>query len=424
MVDFLELYLEYNKETEPPYTYHRWCALSALAAILGRNIHFPHGHFKIYPNLYTVLVGEPGSRKSTAIRIARKTVVAAGYNNIAADRTSKEKFLLDLQGAEEDLSAAGPHRGSYDRATEKNLWGPGEGDDTSPREVFITADELNEFIGTSNIDFCRMLGQLWDYEGTYRSRIKNGVSVAIPEPTITILGGITPQDYALTFPPELIGQGFLSRIIHIRGEKSDRQFHIPPTPPKEITEAVQKLLAEIQSKVRGIATVTPEADALLNEIYRGWKDIPDVRFRHYSTRRYTQLIKACLLCAGSRISTVITPEVIVRANTFLSAAEINMPKALGEFGKGKHSAVADQIIRMVQEATLPVSFKDIFREVHKNLDKPAELAIIIQGLEQAEKIHQVRGLTGQGWLQVAQKTRILKYVDWSILTEEEQVALR
>lgn len=424
MVDFLELYLEYNRETEPPYTYHRWCALSGLAAILGRNIYFPHGHFKIYPNLYTILVGEPGSRKSTAIRIIRKTILTTGYSTIAADRTSKEKFLLDLQGLSEDIPANGPQRSSYDRTTAKNLWDGGEGDDTEPREMFITADELNEFIGTNNIDFCRMLGQLWDYEGIYRSRIKTGVSIAVNEPTINILGGITPQDYALTFPPELIGQGFLSRIIHIRGELSGRKYHTPPTPSAETQAAVYKVLGEIKQKIRGTASVTDSADEMLKEIYTGWQDLQDVRFRHYSNRRYTQLVKLCILCAAARVSTVIDHDTVTAANTILAAAEANMPKALGEFGRGKHSAVADQILRMVQEASEPVGFREIFKEVHKNLDKPAELALIVQGLEQAEKIHSVRGIKGQGWLAVAGKVKYQKYVDWNLLTQEEREALK
>lgn len=421
--DFLDLYLHYTERTEPPYIYHRWCAISILAAILGRNFYLQHGHFKVYPNIYCVLVGEPGARKSTAIRIARKLLSATGYSTIAADRTTKEKFLLDLQGETQDLYSDRTQRRGYDRQTAENLWGTGEVTDTSPREVYVTADEFNEFIGTSNIDFCRMLGQLWDYEGIYRSRIKNGVSIAIPEPTINIIGGITPQDYSITFPIELIGQGFLSRLIHIHGEISGRKFTFPDPPDEATQQSLITLLKEIQSKVRGGATLTPAADAMLDAIYKGWQDIPDVRFRHYSNRRFTQLLKTCLVCSASHISTTIDDTDVLRANSILSAAERNMPKALGEFGKGKHSAIADKLLRIISSASLPVGLKELWREVHKDLDKPSELAVLVQSLEQADKIHHVKTITGQGWLQKAERQKDLKFVKWELLTEEERKML-
>jgi hypothetical protein len=114
---------------------------------------------------------------------------------------------------------------------------------------------------------------------------------------------------------------------------------------------------------------------------------------------------------------------VVEANTILAAAECNMPRALGEFGKGKHSAIADRLIRLVAEANKPVGFNELFREVSKDLDKPADLAVIIQSLEQSEKIHHVKTLAGSGWLPIAQHVRAEKYVDWSILTEEERSRL-
>jgi len=424
--DFISLYLEYTEKTEPPYIYHRWCALSIIAAILGRNFHIQHGHFKVFPNIYCILVGEPGARKSTAIRIGKRLITSTGYSTIAADRTTKEKLLLDLQGETQELStdrSSYGQRRSYDKTTSDNLWGSREVDDLSPREIYITADEFNEFVGTNNVDFCRMLGQLWDYDDIYRSRIKNGVSVAIPFPTLNILGGITPQDYADTFPANLIGQGFVSRLIHIHGEISGRKFTFPDPPDEEKKLQLVTLLKTIQSKVRGSATITSAAHEMLDEIYKGWEDIPDVRFRHYSNRRFTQLLKGCLSCAASHVSTTVDTAEVLRANTFLSAAERNMPKALGEFGKGKHSAIADKLLRIIAITAKPVGLKDLWKEVHKDLDKPTDLAILIQSLEQADKIHHVKAITGQGWLPKAERQKDLKFVDWKLLSEEERRAL-
>lgn len=419
---FLDLYLSYTKETEAPYIYHRWCALSGLGAILGRNFHLQFGGERIHPNLYCMLVGLPGVRKTSAIRVMRKLAVASGYETIAADKTTKEKFLLDLQGGTEgDGEPSGDRRTSYDRATAQNLWGSEKDNDGTPREVFITADEFNDFTGQNNVDFCRLLGVLWDYEGTYKSRIKNGVSVAIPEPTISILAGITPQDFALSFPAELMGQGFISRLLLIHAERSKRRYTIPPTPDPKVKEELTDVLKKIQQQVRGCAEITPEAFAILHKIYHEWEDLQDVRFRSYSTRRLTQLLRIVLVCAAGRIETRITPSLVVEANTYLTAAEIGMPDALGQYGKGKHSAVADKLMVLLSTANEPVEFKELWAEVHKDLEKASDMAVIVQGLEAADKIHRVKGLNKAGWLAKAPKKKEHTYVDWSLLTEEERL---
>lgn len=423
---FLDLYLHYRKETEPPYNYHRWCAIAGVAAVLGRDFHLQFGSDKIYPNVYTMLVGESGSRKSTAIRHMRKILTAAGHTAYAPDKTTKEKFLLDLQGESEDLHTVGGNSRAYDRTTAENLWGTKAAHDGVARCVLIAADELIDFLGQSNIDFCAMLGQLWDYDGVYESRVKNGRSVAVPDPTITTLLGSTPQNIVLMFPTELIGQGWFSRLLIIHGEKSDRKYTIPPTPPAEETAKVVEFLKKIQQQIRGSAEVTPEAHAILHEIYHSWQDIPDVRFRNYSTRRFTQLLKVTLIRAASRLSKRIDAADITWSNTILSAAEHSMPKALGEFGKGKHSAVADKILRILAGKSEPLGIKDFWKEVHKDLDKPTDLAIILQSLEQADKIFTARNEVTHkvmGWMLKPGKQRAESFVDWSLLTEEERKML-
>lgn len=425
---FVDVYLAYRRETESPYNYHRWCAITGVGTVLGRNFYLQFGDNRIYTNLYTMLVGESGSRKSVAIRGIKKILLAAGYpaQQIAADRTTKEKFLLDLQGETEDLLASTGNTGAYDKTTEQNLWGSEAVHDGEPRCILVAADEFNDFIGINNLDFCSMLGQLWDYEGVYQSRIKNGKSVAVPDPTISILAGNTAQNIASAFPPEIIGQGFLSRLLFIHGEISDRKYTIPPTPKPEDTETVTNFLKKIQSEIRGDASVEPDAYQMLDTIYKGWSPLPDVRFRNYSTRRFTQLLKLTLILAAGRLSKTITCSDVVRANTYLSAAEHNMPKALGEFGRGRHSAVSDKIIRVLSTATKPLGIKELWKEAHKDLDKPQDLAIVIQSLEQADKIFQPRNPVDNkpmGWLLKKEKKREERFVDWTLLTEEERKLL-
>lgn len=86
---YFDVYNEYTKDSECPRFYHRWGAISSLAAFLGRDCWFQFGHFNIYPNMYVKLIGSPGTRKSTAIKIAKQIVVQAGYENIAAEKIGR-----------------------------------------------------------------------------------------------------------------------------------------------------------------------------------------------------------------------------------------------------------------------------------------------------------------------------------------------
>lgn len=415
--DFFHRYLDYVGATECPDVYHRWCILAGVGALLGRNFSLSHGHFTVHPNLYTMLIGEAGARKSTAIKIVKKLIKRAGYDSIAADKTTKEKFLLDLSGETEE-----PGRGTIDPATilDSNLWGDGDAESsTRPvAECFIMADEWNEFTSLGNIEFYSMLGNLWDYDGVFRNRIKTGKSVSINNPTISILAGNTATGFALAFPSEIIGQGFFSRLLLIHGEVTGRKITFPKEPEAAATAEMVDYLQRIRATCQGVVQLTPEAEHLLDKIYREFVGFDDVRFTSYLNRRFTQLMKLCIIVAATRLSKTVSGADVVTANTILTHAEQGMPKALGEFGKGKHSDVANNIIDALSATTKGLNFRELWALVGHDLTKQTELSEIVSNLRAAEKIQQV----GAVFL-AKKKIRIAvssDTVDWSLLTNEER----
>src|SRR5690554_3711411 len=186
--DFVSKYLRVTGGTEVPTFFRRWSILASLGAWIGRDAYFQHGDMKVYPNMYVMLLGVPGTRKSSAIKRAKKVLQAAGFNSFSSEKTTKEKFLLDLAGAEDEGGTG------LDDFLDFDL---GE----LHAESFIAADEFNDFFGNNILEFVSLLGVLWDYDGVYKSRIKTGVSVEIDNPTISILSGNTQTTFANTFPP-------------------------------------------------------------------------------------------------------------------------------------------------------------------------------------------------------------------------------
>ena len=222
-----------------------------------------------------MLIGEAGARKSTAIKLVKKLIGASGYTDFAANKTTKEKFLVDLQ-REEDFDLLHTTRRSYDTTTSSNLWGDSAEGLEATAEVhasWIVADEFINFIGRSNIDFCNLLGELWDFDKTvYRDRIKNGKSVTIPFPVCNILAGTNQENFSLAFPPEIMATGFLSRILLVYGEPKNEKITFPTDATAEVKADLIKELQEIKQQVSGCALADSEALSMFDEIYKQWKN--------------------------------------------------------------------------------------------------------------------------------------------------------
>lgn len=410
--DFFSLYLEYTSKTESPTFFNRWTAITCLAAYLGRNIHFNHGHFTLYPNLYCMLIGSPGTKKSSAIKIGAKLLKQAGYTTFAARKTRQEKFLLDLAEQSEDPTGEGLD------ILEENLFGATDYESRPPSECFVAADEFNNFIGLGNIEFMSILGELWDYEGVYDYKLKNSKSVHIPNPTISILGGNTPTGLNQAFPPEAIGQGFFSRLLLVYAEPSGIKFTIPPPPDLVLQKQLINMLHRIKAKISGEITISKKAIFLLDIIYHKWEGIDDVRFEHYTNRRLTHLIKLCLVVTAARLAKEITEQIVIYSNTILTFTESLMPKALGEFGKAKNSGVTHKIMQLMDVTNKPLSLQELWKHVHTDLERREQIVEILGNLIVADKIQSVQ----DGYLPM--KRKIVKgiegAVDWELLSKSEK----
>lgn len=408
MLNLYEEYLgKYVAVTESPVIYHRWCLISAVSALLGRNFYFPYGHFTIYPNQFCMLIGSPGARKSSAINIAKRLMRDAGFDKIAEGKTTKEKFLLDLYGAQDDANGmpATGLAGLLDGA-----------DDDTPHEMYIAADEFTNFSGAGNYEFFSLLGELWDCPQNLPVRTKNSKSFNIQQPVVNLLAGNTHAGFAAAFPPDIMGQGFLSRLILIYGEPSSTRITFPQKPPEELRQALASHLHQIRLLIHGEAQLTPEATAAIDYLYQNHSDLQDSRLKHYSTRRIVHLIKLCLVNAAIRLSTTITEEDVTLANTTLSWAEELMPRALGEFGKSKHSEVTAKLLEALATATAPLDIHALYKVIATDIDKYQQMPEIITGLIQADKIQRV----GEGFLlKLAAKKEGGKYLDYSLLKEAE-----
>ena len=418
-MSIIQEYLNYVKDTEPPIIFHRWSLLTCIGALLERNVSYGDGYFTFHPNLYVMLMGESGTRKSTAINLAKTLLGQSGYEHFSAEQTSKEKYLEDLAAMHESFEddAGGILTAEIFKSVETN--------DSRTTPNFIVAGEFNDFIGNGNIEFMSILGNLWDWRGSsYKKRIKSGKSVSIPNPTISILGGNTATGFSLAFPPAAIGQGFFSRLILVHAVPSGRKTR----KPKFRENGLSQTLREVRRLVQGPMRETALADKLLDAIYEEFEPLEDTRFASYSTRRYAQLIKLCMICAAMRMSTCIDESDVILANTMLTHAECLMPRALGEFGKARTSDIAHTVLGMIQTAGAAgeiVTIEEIWKCVSQDLDNNNQLMDILRKLLESKKIQLSSTMNGHGrksgFLPIHKAIQEKSdFVDFGLLTEEER----
>ena len=409
--NLIDQYLQYLGEVETPTIFNRWAALSIIGTYIGRRYRFQLGHSPVHPNLYVMLMGSPGTRKSTAIKTAAALIRKAGYISIAANKTTKEKFLCDLAGEVGEFDTSSDAEDIMDL----NLFGAASERDA---EMLIAADEFNIFLGNGNLEFLSLLGDLWDYDGLFEDKKKNSKSLKIMNPTISILAGNTPTNFALAFPTEAIGQGIFSRLLLVHGEPTGIKITFPTTPSIEATAALVSSFQAVRAIAIGEATLEPEAREALDTIYRTQKGPTDVRFESYYNRRFTHLLKLCLITSASAYRNTIHLEDVILANTILTHTEHTMSKALGEFGKARHSDVSHKVLQYLESKAAVVSVKELWKQVHNDMEDIKYLRDMLSNLVIADKIIAAQG----GFLA---RRRVMEesssqFVDFSLLTPEER----
>lgn len=381
----IEEYIKYTSGGEVPVVFNRWAMIGGIAACLERNVFYPFGYGHINPNMYLMLLGSSGTKKSTTIKLVKKLMQQSGYETFAPERTTKEKFMLDLAAQ----STTGM---DADDILSQNLFGESGVDASAITPCMIAADEANDFFGINNMEFLSILGSLWDWDGKYENRTKADNKVIIPNPTLTILSGNTPTNFATAFPPTIFGQGFFSRLLLIHGEPNGNKVPRPRPPDQAHTTHIIESISRLRKECHGEIKFTETANSLIDAIYLNYKTPNDPRFESYGNRRQTHLIKIIMAVAASHYTTFVNEDIVIEANTILSFAEQAMPKALGAFGAARDAEVVNKVLTLVNKSDGPVQAPEIWEHIHRDLSRASEFQDILTRLQHANQIQIIPGV--------------------------------
>lgn len=314
---FLDAYLEYTENQESPMDFHFWVGLSLIASILGRKVWFDMGHYKIYPNIFTVLVAESGKlHKSTAINMGSRILKDSGLPvKFFAEKLSPEALI-----------------GHLAKQTEK------EGHGT----VTICAPEFAVFFGKASVDpsLVQTLTDFYDSpdERIYETRSR-GKEVC-KDICINMLAGSTPAWIRTSLPEESVGGGFASRLLMVYRNTSEKpkiafpQLLARPDVIVALKDKCTRALHAI-SRISGPYAIEPAAI----QYYQDWYAMHDVEkappgMRGYYSRMGDYMLKlGMILAANAGPRRVITMDHLELARDVLVHNEAGTAEVLREMNQ-------------------------------------------------------------------------------------------
>lgn len=223
---WLSRYMDFARTREESVdSYFIGSILPVIGACLARRVFFPWGDRYIYPNLFTMLAGKPGDRKSSAINLAEK---------IARQVLDAKHFLPDTMSAEALFD-------EYD----ENKCG-------SPDKILI-ADDANAFLGLlQKSNYGERIGHrllnLHDCKGLFESfrrneeNSQNSRREIAQTSTSIVLGGTFN---ICQFQGQAVRSGLQRRFNYYLAENHGRFIPFPPKTAHleflEITEKLEKI---------------------------------------------------------------------------------------------------------------------------------------------------------------------------------------
>jgi hypothetical protein len=328
--NWIDTYLAYNKETEPPTIFHKWCAISLIAASLQRKCKVRWGSLIFYPNMYIVLVAPSGVRKGTAMGPALRILKKVGIR-VSAESTTREALIRRLGETTEMIQG----KDSFSMENHSSLT--------------VFSPELTCFLGYNNLVLMSDLCDWYDCRDSWTYDTKHEGTDEILGVFVNIIGGTTPDLIQSTMPLEAIGGGLTSRMIFIFEERKQKRvaFPFPPDNAKRIEDDLVHDLAEI-NMMQGKFKFNQQ---FLSDWYDWYQSMPETcpfdpqRFSGYWERRANHVMKLCMILNVARSdSMLITEEDLAHAIATIVEAEQKMPRTFGGVGRLHQADVINKIL--------------------------------------------------------------------------------
>lgn len=331
--DWIESYLEYTDNSEPPVSFRRWTAIAVIAAALQRKCRLSWGTLTFFPNMYIVLVAPSGrARKGTAMGPGLKLLEDLGVN-LAAEAVTREALIRALKESE---------------AMHQNEQGGIE----YHSSLTIYSPELAVFLGYKNEQLLSDLTDWYDCRRRWTYRTKTQGTDEIARIWVNLFGATTPSLLQTTLPMNAIGGGLTSRMIFVY--EQDKGKTVPTPFPTRREKELEELLKRDLERINLMHGVFKPTQAFV-EHWAEWymvadqnQPFNDERLAGYCERRPNHIMKLAMIISASRRDDMIVDlDDLKEAIVILEEVERKMPNALGGVGRSPIVSLVSGILRFI-----------------------------------------------------------------------------
>ncbi|MBK9952851.1 MAG: DUF3987 domain-containing protein [Candidatus Competibacteraceae bacterium] len=369
--------------------------LSLISAVLTRKVWLKtHPAMPaLFPNLYVLLCGPPGSGKDLVVNTIRDLLevmlseMEAGTGINVGPESLSTKGLIDAL-ADDNARFTFTYKEKGKSVT------------VHYHSLYIAIGELGAFMPEYNVQMVSIVNDLFGCKRSFIERVRGrGASseVKIENPHLSLLLGTQPAVFARIFPEEAFSMGLTARLLICFANEAVRK----PFFSDNNSESDSNLFNKIASDLRVISLMAGEykPDKHFKEKLDDFHvnnpgAISHSRFTDYNVRRSLHLGKLAMCCAAAESNELILRENhFDRALEYLTLSEKDAPNLFDNLvtSNGFQHTV-EQILHNKPQAT--ITHAELERKLRKT-HKPTEVGQIIRSMTQAEDItftHYVSGL--------------------------------
>jgi hypothetical protein len=368
-MSFIRDFLTYNQGSESPKPYVLWTAYGLLSAAIGRRVWLDLTHFRVMANVYILLIGPSGGRKTASL-------------DKGVDLLKEAIPDLPVAGSNETYQGIITYMHS-DKSERSFVMPDGEREIYKPYCIF--SSELMDYLQLNPIGMVSFLTNIYDRKH-YIYRLKNEEHV-LKNAYVMMCACSTPEWLTDQLKAKQFAEGYGRRTIFVCHEGIIRK---KPTMSTEEHAAGRQCLERIQkiSGLSGPMTLTPEADKWFwYDWYPNIKD-PDDQFlqKWYSSKHINLLKVAMLTSLSERDDLVITLDYLQMSLGLLDAVETGLPMVTQRMGRSDLVGPSLTILYVVKANKGVILKKELLAKTFKDFRDSLEQWRTIEHLKATEQL--------------------------------------
>ncbi len=313
---------------ETPRSYLRWACLVAISSVVRDNVYLKkQGVYQLYPNIYVLLVGASGLKKSFATNLAKNLVKRVDCTRLIAGRSS-------IQGIVQDLSLA--------------VTKPGR-----PPLVKAHGAVINDEFSASLVEDPKtfdILTALYDrhYNDEWKNMLKQGTET-LKDVYVTFFSATTPDKFNEMVGIADIRGGFIARTVIVKEMKRAKKNALVDDGGEEVDYAkLAEHLVSI-SKLSGPFTWVEEARTAFKKWY--YELDPESDETGVLNRIHDTVLKVTMLLSLSRgTDMLLTLEDLEGSMSLLANYMHDVKEVTGGVGKSEFAPKIAQFLKVLTES--------------------------------------------------------------------------